>query len=505
MKKIALLLMLPALLLSACGGDNQPSDSQIIENFYTNFLKLTEIPRPSHHEERISNFLKSWAQGKGYEVIQDENWNLAIDVPSTKGYENLPITALQVHMDMVAVGSDSSFDPLNDPIKPIRDDEKGTVKADGTSLGADDGAGVATIMTYLESGQNHGPLRVFVTTNEEDGMSGANSMNPALFKDLTYLINIDAEESTSMCVSTASAIDIFAHKDLTYVSNNKNAAVKINLSGLKGGHSGMDIDKNRCNAIMELGYFMNELVRINCNFDIVSFEGGEFANSIAKNASLVLAIDSGNLDDIETLKDKYLVGLQHQYEGSEDSISLTAESIDVPTKVMSQDDEDDLIRFFPNIHNGIYTMSKDMETLVESSCNLGKINLSETSGEMGFLLRSSSQEKEDELLDHQEDVLEMCDFTFEIEKGTKAWPYNPNNKLINIASEVYKKQNNSELEIIAVHAGLECGTFATYNPNLQMCAIGPDIVDVHSVNEVLYLNSVPKVYKLLSEMLLKVN
>ena len=124
---------------------------------------------------------------------------------------------------------------------------------------------------------------------------------------------------------------------------------------------------------------------------------------------------------------------------------------------------------------------------------------------MDFLLRSSSQEKEDELLDHQEDVLEMCDFTFEIEKGTKAWPYNPNNKLINIASEVYKKQNNSELEIIAVHAGLECGTFATYNPNLQMCAIGPDIVDVHSVNEVLYLNSVPKVYKLLSEMLLKVN
>jgi dipeptidase D len=408
-------------------------------------------------------------------------------------------------MDMVAVGSDSSFDPLKDPIHPIRDDEKGTVTADGTSLGADDGAGVATIMTYLESGQDHGPLRVFVTTNEEDGMTGADNLNPQFFKDLKYLINVDAEESTSMCVSTASAIDIFAKKELTYVANSKNTAVKINLSGLKGGHSGMDIDKNRCNAIMELGYFINELVQINCDFDIVSFEGGEFSNSIPKNANLVLAIDKGSLDDIETLRDKNFIRIEEDYKKSEENISFTVESIDVPSKVMSQADEDDLIRLFPNIQNGIYTMSSDMEGLVESSCNLGKINLNESNGDMAFLLRSSSQEKEDELLDHQEDVLEMCDFTYEIEKGTKAWPYNPNNKLINIAKDVYKQQNDSELEIIAVHAGLECGAFATYNPNIMMCAIGPDILNVHSVDEVLYLNSVPKVYKLLSEMLLRVN
>ena len=501
MKNCKVLLILPLLVFSSCARDNPSSDKEIINKFYQNFLMLTEIPRPSKHEKRISDFLKSWSTEKGYTTTQDSYNNIIFDVTATSGYENLPFTALQVHMDMVCVGM---ADPLNDPIHPIRDDKKEIVYANGTSLGADDGAGIATIMTYLESGQNHGPLRVFITTDEEMDFSGANNMNPDYFKDLKYLINVDAEDSTSMCVSTASAVDIIGAKNLSLGQSSKNTSIKLTLSGLKGGHSGVDIDKNRCNAIMELGQFLVELSDNNIDFDIAKLEGGEFSNSIPKQASSVLFVDSGTLSAIESLKSTFLNHLKEKYSG-EDSIVFDISQVNVSNQVISNSDTNDLINMFDNIQNGVYTMSPDLPTLVECSCNLGRISFDNSVCNVAFLLRSSSQQKEDELLKYQESVLTNAGFSYTISRSTKAWPYNPNNKLINIAKEVYKKQNETDLDVVALHAGLECGTFATYNPNLMMCAIGPDIHDAHSVDETLYLNSIPKVYKLLSEMLLRVN
>lgn len=286
----------------ATADEASDEDAEIIEAFYANFTKLTGIPRPSHHEEKISKFLYDWAVEKGYNAVQDENLNVMFDVPATSGKEALPLVALQVHMDMVAVGEDGKdFDPLNDPIKPIRDDKAGTVTADGTSLGADDGAGIATIMTLLESDAEHGPLRIIITTNEEDGLTGTFNMDPEWVKAPKYLINVDAEDSNAMTVSTASADIVSGSKEVETNEPRGNMALTVSISGLKGGHSGVEIDKGRCNATVALGTFLTELSNQNFAFDIASMEGGSAPNDIPNKASCVIVIDAGRMQAVRIL------------------------------------------------------------------------------------------------------------------------------------------------------------------------------------------------------------
>ena len=494
-----------ATTVPATADEVSAEDAAVIEAFYANFTKLTEIPRPSHHEEKISRFLYDWAVEKGYSAVQDENLNVMFDVPATSGKEALPLVALQVHMDMVAVGADGvDFDPLTDPIKPIRDDKSGTVTADGTSLGADDGAGIGMIMTLLEGDAEHGPLRIIITTNEEDGLTGTFNMDPEWVSTPKYLINVDAEDSTAMTVSTASADIVSGSKEVETNEPRGNLALTVSISGLKGGHSGVEIDKGRCNATVARTMFLTELNEQNFAFDIASLEGGSAPNAIPDKASCVIVIEKGSKEIVTSAAQSYLKKLQADYKGIENSIEFAVADTAMPSSVISAQDADDAVYLITNIIDGVYTMSPDKEDLVESSSNLGTFSLSDKGSAFITCVRSSVGEKRTKILDEQLSLARTCGYTVKTEKTADPWPYNPDNQLMELAAKVYKEQNGTDYAIIAVHAGLECGSYAVYNPELMMICIGPDLKDVHTPKETLTLGSVPKIYKLLKGILLSI-
>lgn len=527
MKKIVLFLLMAAILmtglLSACStagqdASQQSSDSEtvadqggmseqdeaIFDAFYTNFRKLAEVPRPSHHEEKISRFLYDWASEKGYDVHQDDALNIIFDVPATSGKEDAPLVALQAHMDMVAVARDGiDFDPLNDPIKPVRDDAAGTLTADGTSLGADDGVGDATIMTFLESGEEHGPLRVIITTNEEDGMTGTFNLDPEWLQAPEYLINLDAVDSDSAIVSTASGTLVKGSKDVLTVDPTGDTALKITIGGLKGGHSGVDIDKNRCNAIIAVGAFLQDLSDQGIAYDLASFEGGSAPNAIPSNATCVVVVKADIRDAMTQAADSYLGKLQEAYKDIEDGITFTVEDTDMLDSVIAREDADAAVALVTNMINGVYTMSADKADLVESSSNLGLFSLTADGNTFTTYERSSVGARETEIVDEQTSLAEKNGFTVKKEKSADPWAYDPNNQLARIASDVYQEINGAEFELVAIHAGLECGTYAVDNPDLSMISIGADITDEHTPNETLQIASVPKMYKLLKGILAK--
>ena len=520
-----LLCMLITLSLSACSTGSEvetkpvsdsaatadqkkmsAEDEEIFKAFYDEFLKLAAIPRPSHHEEKISQFLYDWAVDKGYEAHKDDAMNVIFDVPATSGKEDMPLVALQAHMDMVAAVADGvEFDPLNDSIKPIRDDKAGIVTADGTTLGADDGAGLGTIMAFLESDDEHGPLRIIITTNEEDGMTGTFNLDPKWVQEPKCLINLDAVDSSSAIVSTASGTLVKGSKKVKTDEPKGDTALEVTISGLKGGHSGVDIDKNRCNAIIALGAYLQALYDQDVSCEVVSFEGGSAPNAIPDKASFVIVVDSGSKDAVTKAAEEYLGKLQDDYKGIEDGIELSVEDTTMPDSVISSEDANAALELINNIINGVYTMSPDKADLVESSSNLGLFSLSADGNTFTAYERSSVGKKETEIVDSQTSLAEDNGFTVNKEKSADPWSYDPNNKLAQIASQVYEKINGSAFELIALHAGLECGTYAVYNPDLLMISIGADITDEHTPNETLQIASIPKTYKLLRGILEKVD
>ena len=265
--------------LEASGG---AADADIIDAVYENFLLLAAIPRPSHHEKQVSDFLAGWVTERGARnVTQDEVYNLIFDLPATPGYENLPKAAVQAHMDMVCVGEEGSdYDMLTDPIRVIRDDASGTLTAEGTSLGADDGVGLAIIMAIVEGKMDHGPLRVIFTVDEEDGMTGAFHLDPGAVADVDYLINVDDEVSDEVLLSTAAGEYVSIDDGVTCLAPRGSAALTLELRGLKGGHSGVEIDKGRLNGIIAMARLLEALKAEGILYELASLSGGSAPNAI---------------------------------------------------------------------------------------------------------------------------------------------------------------------------------------------------------------------------------
>jgi len=433
--------------------------------------------------------------------VQDSVNNIMFDVPATQWMEDKPLGILQAHMDMVvAVADGKEFDKLNDPIIAIRNDEEWILTADGTSLGADDGAGLAIIMAVTQWKIAHGPLRMVITVDEEDGMDGALNISPLRFDWASYLINIDNEWSSEVLVSTAAGDDFRAEKKISQINPTRNMAINLSISNLKGWHSGVEIDKWRLNGIIWLAKFLKQL---NIDFELASFEWWTASNAIPTRANAVLVIDENEKELLEQKFTEYCDMLKVEYDGIEDEILCGFTILDELPQVVTQEEKDNIIKFVTEIIDGVYTMSEDMDGLVESSSNLGIVKLDSEWLFLNALIRSSSPEKEIEIVNAWLDLAKECNLDATYKQTSAAWPFDPNSRLLELTKKVYKAQNWEEISVSATHAGLECGTFKKIKPDLDMVSIGPDLADGHTIKETLYLNSIPKVWHLLEGILVE--
>ena len=376
-----------------------------------------------------------------------------------------------------------------------------TLTADGASLGSDDGSGVAIIMSIVQGNMDHGPLRVLITVDEEDGMDGAFSLDVSHLQGAKYLLNIDNEESSSVLVSTAAGDSVRATGSVSVQSPTLEAPLAIQLSGLKGGHSGVEIDKGRLNAIIGMARLLGVLADQGIDFELASLVGGTAGNAIPSKAEAVIVVSADDRDKLVSEVEAYKEKLEGEYAGIESAIKLTVQDAQMPEAVVSPVDRDAAMMFCTQIVNGVYTMSADMEGLVESSSNLGIFSIDADGVLAPAVVRSSVGMLQTEIVESQESLAGSCGYDVSSVKTADPWAYNPDSELLALYEEAYKEATGEDVEVIAVHGGLECGRWAVLNPDLDMVSVGPDISGAHSPEETLYLDSVAKLWHVLELLL----
>lgn len=466
------------------------------------FMAIATIPRPSHHEERIGTYLVDWAKAHGLAVEQDAIGDVIIDKPAKQGHENAPRVIIQAHMDMVCVAAEGvAFDPLNDPIKVINDGK--TLRAQGTSLGADDGIGVALALYLLQDNTLvHGPLRVIITVNEEDGMSSV--AMPDKYLDGTYLINLDWEWLGSLCNSAAGGDFLSFTRKAEWVDADANSrALRLSLKGLQGGHSGVGINLGRANALVCMATILSRLTENGVPLHIADFHGGQAKNAIPAQAEATIVIPADKESQVQKLLDKYEKDFITAFGDIETSYSLAVSCETMPARVLCPEIGKSLVALLNALPNNINTMSPFVKTLTESSQNLGLLKMDDAVITLEAMERSCVAYRAEELLRASRLVAEAIGFTYTHGGHVPAWAVNPHSKLVPLACQVYAELTGSEMVVEPVHGGLECGAFFEKNPQLDMIAIGPSLTDVHSPDEACDIESVQVTAELVIRILEK--
>ncbi len=489
------------MLCAAAAPGSADADDSVLEGILANFEQLAAIPRPSHHEEEVSAFLYEWAQAQGFDAQQDEVGNVIFDVPATPGCEQAPIVALQAHMDMVAVSDDPDFDSTTTPITTIRTED--TLTADGTSLGADDGIGLSMLMYYACHGEQHGPLRCIITVNEEDGMTGIKGLDASVVADVKYLINLDAETLGEAIVSTAAGLRTEAVQTPQRTQPTLDTALHITLSGMQGGHSGLQIGAGKINAAQTMAQQLAYLSEQGIAYELDYVTSGSSPNAIPNQAEALLVVDAQDAPHVEELLTQRTAELATAYSASDPGVSISVEPAELPETVFEGAQAQAIVNYAALSFNGVHTMSQTVDDLVESSSNLGVLRANADEVTVMLFARSSQAALLDEIGLQQLLLGQLCGFSVTQAQSSDAWPADPDSELQALMGQVYLEQTGDELILSCLHAGLECGTFARLNADLDMISIGPEIHDVHSVNETLYLDSVEPVYDLLAETLVR--
>lgn len=491
------------LLFAGCATKH---DTDVSKAVIAQFEEFTKIPRPSLHEEKISDYLKNWAEERHYKVVQDEAHNIVFDVPATKGNEELPLVALQCHMDMVfAAKEGTDLDPLTTTINTVND---GTyLKSDGnTSIGADDGIGLAIVLCIADGKMDHGPLRVIVTTDEETSTTGVKKLDKKYYSDIDYLINVDSETEGEITVSTASCDSMVFTKEYSPAAGTKEQSYQITIKGLNGGHSGVDIDKGRLNGGIAIGRVLSELKENGIDFELQSVTGGTAGNAIISSAKAVICIDAADFEKTEKIVDECREAFADEYGSADPDMELTIAEIEMQENdVLPENEKSAAIRFLTEIINGVNTMSPDIEGLVESSSNLGVLEISPTGFNAKVVLRSNSDAREEEILKSHEQLGEKLGYAIATSHDCDAWQYKNDNILEKLFCESYRKLFGTDINVVALHAGLECGKFASENDKLNMVSIGPTVLNPHTINEQVEITSIQKVWDLLKDVLISVS
>ena len=465
------------------------------------FEEISQIPRGSGNEKEISNFLYKFAKDLGLEVIQDEHLNILIRKPATEGYENCPGVILQGHMDMVCEkNKDSDHDFEKDPIDlRIIDD---MIYANGTTLGADNGIAVAMGLAVLASNDlAHPSLEVLITSNEEAGMTGANGLDGGILKG-KYIINLDSEEEGYLLVSCAGGNRAYVTLPLTYKSVDENKqALLVEVKGLLGGHSGMDIVKQRANSNVVMGRILNLL---DIDYDLVEVNGGSKNNAIPRECEAKVVVDKNQVDALKVSVSRIEEILKHEFSTTDPGLKVIVEET-TADKALADDCKSKALLLLNLIPNGIQTQSMDIEGLVESSTNLGVVKTSEDKMSFESAVRSSVATLRENINNKTKLLADSVGANFENTDGYPAWEYVKNSKLEHICVDVYEKLTGKKPIITAIHAGLECGLLLDKMNGAEAISMGPDMFEVHTPNEHLSIPSVKNVYEFLLEVLASMN
>ncbi len=467
---------------------------------FSYFEQICLIPRPSKKEEKIRQFLLHFANENKLETKTDDAGNVLILKPATPGMENSPTVILQTHMDMVCEkNSDKTFDFDNDPVEPFI--HGGWVKANGTTLGADCGIGIAAQMAVLTSGEiKHGPLECLVTVDEETGLTGAFALKPGFLKG-TVLLNLDSEDEGEIFIGCAGGIDSIA--TFSYTKNQvpvNSAILKISVSGLLGGHSGDDIHKNRGNANKILVRFLWDLMR-KYNIKLADFNGGNLRNAIAREAFAIVSAPSVNKENVVADFNIFSSGVKTEFEKNEPGLQLKIETAEIPDFVIDDKTAQNLLNAVYACPHGVLEMSARMPGMVETSTNLASIKFIDDNIVVTTSQRSEIETRKYFAASMVEAVFELAGAKVVHSAGYPGWTPNPGSNVLKITVDSYCRLFGIEPVVRSIHAGLECGLFLKKYPSLDMVSFGPTIRGAHSPDERVSIEATQRFWKHLVDVL----
>ncbi len=463
---------------------------------WKNFAALNAVPRPSKKEERVIEFIKNFGEQLKLPTTVDEVGNVIITKPATSGMENRKSIVLQSHLDMVCQkNNDVAFDFETEGIQMEVDGD--WVRAKGTTLGADNGLGVAAIMSILESEDiAHPALEALFTIDEETGMTGAKGLKPGQLKG-EILLNLDTEEDDEIDIGCAGGIDVTASKNYA-LETAEGQVVKITVKGLQGGHSGMDIDKGFGNANVILARLLYTGLATQ-HLQLISMNSGGLRNAIPREGNAIIAVRNGIefIDDARALKD----AITEEFSGIEKDLQINIETFSSAEKGISVAASREIILSLKAAHNGVYRMSPDVAGLVESSNNIARVILENGRLEIANLTRSSVESTKYAVAEQLKSVFELAGMDVEFSGSYPGWKPKPGSEIVQIMEQLYEKRFNEKPAVVACHAGLECGIIGANYPEMEMVSFGPTIRGAHSPDERASISSAQKFWGFLKEIL----
>lgn len=469
-------------------------------NVWRYFEEITQIPRPSKHEERISAYLQEFGRNHGLETLSDELGNVLIRKPASKGYEHSVGVCLQSHMDMVCEkNGDKVFDFMNDAIQTRI--EEGWLTAEGTTLGADDGIGVATMLAILaDDTLEHGPIEALFTVDEETGLTGAGGLHTDWLKS-RVLLNFDDEDEGEFCIGCAGGIDTTVAIDYTTrpVPAGE-SAFRIKVSGLQGGHSGDDINKGRGNAnklLTRLLWAATEETKIG----LARIDGGNLRNAIAREAWADVVVLAEMSDTLKKLVENLGKKLQFEFRSTEPHLNISIEPVAMPSCLVDRQTQYNLINSLYACAHGVLAMSREIENFVETSTNLASIKMDEKQIHIATSQRSSVESAKIAAAQKIEATFRMIGAHVSHGDGYPGWTPNPNSRVLKVGVETYQKMFGHAPVVRAIHAGLECGLIGEKYPQMDMISYGPTMRGVHSPDERIEIKTVQMFWDLTVEIL----
>jgi dipeptidase D len=469
------------------------------EPVWKHFDQLAAIPRASTKEAAARNYVLTLAGKFGLESVQDAVGNLVVRKPARPGREAAPMALLQGHLDMVCEKNEGTVHDFNvDPIKVIRDGD--WLKADGTTLGSDNGVGVAAALAVMESHDiAHGPLEFVFTIDEETGLTGAAEFPGGLLKS-KYFLNLDNEEKGTLCIGCSGGIKTTARRKVTLRPAGAGSSWRVKVSGLKGGHSGVDIHQGRGNALRIIGGTLQALLE-RLPIEVAEINGGSAQNAIPREAAAVVLLDPARDSELKALVAQAESGYKTDLGAFDSGLQITVERVDRPAKVLDGVDAKQAVALLASLHHGVLAMSPDVAGLVQTSTNLAVMN---TKGDRVEIVTSQRSAIESSMLAAARMVATICGLAgFEVEHTGKypGWKPEPNSGIVRKLQEVHRKLFGEPAKLIAMHAGLECGVIGEKYPGMEMVSFGPTIVDPHSPNERVQISSVESFWNYLKLVL----